>query len=232
MLVLWLCYQFLLMAPTFFECHGDNCPNRCEVDATRCSCPAGNKCIAHEAAYWAGCGQTWQVKGSDKFFCIECCRKNHGYEAKAASKASNHFTKWKANMVCKDIKKTCRIRSGDESSPERRPRWVPSPPSLSGSSNNSLNQVDVIELANRVEVLEKLFEARAWSEDGRIAEKVAEAMAQHLQQHDGSNSSTTFEAFNQVQMEDVDVRVMAAACQDRIDLMKQEGAAEAQQPRH
>ena len=65
-----------------------------------------------------------------------------------------------------------------------------------------------------------------------LLQKVAEAMAQHLQQYDGSNSSTTFEAFNQVQMEDVDVQAMAAACHDRIDLMKQEGAAEAQQPRH
>ena len=66
-------------------------------------------------------------------------------------------------------------------------------------------------------------------------------MAQHLQQHDGSNASITFEAFNheqmddvvnQVQMEDVGVYAMAAACHDRIDLMKQEDAAEAQQPQN
>ena len=126
----------LIMAPTFFECHGENCPNRCEVDATKCSCPDDNKCAAAEAAYWAGCGQTWQAKGCDKFYCIECIRKTPGYEAKAATKAANHFTKYKAHMICKGIKNTCRIRSGDDSSPERRPRWVPTPGS-SSSSNNS-----------------------------------------------------------------------------------------------
>ena len=59
-------------------------------------------------------------------------------------------------------------------------------------------------------------------------------MAQHLQQHDGSNSSTTFEAFNEVQMEDVDVQAMAAACHARIDLMNAgvQGAAQTQQPQH
>ena len=97
--------DFLLMALTSFDCWGDKCPNRCEVDATRCSCKAGNKCLAHEAAYWAGCGQIWQVKGSDKFYCMECTRKNEGYEAKAEVKATRQFTKWKRDMVCQDSRK-------------------------------------------------------------------------------------------------------------------------------
>ena len=193
------------------------------MDPSKCTCASGSMCAAQEAAYWAGCGQVWQTKGSDKFYCIDCCRL-YKYEAKAAAKASNHFVKWKASMICKGIKRTCCLRNGDDGSPVSQVQYVTLSRNPSSSSQSPACQVDVVELQNRVEALEERLEARTWSEDSRIAEKVAEALAQHFQRHDGSNSSASLDAFNHVHCDDVDVQAMADACHARIDEMKQGGA--------
>ena len=209
----------------WFECHGEDCQYRCEVDPSKCTCASGSKCAAQEAAYWAGCGQTWQVKGCDKFYCIACLRRTPGYEAKAARKASKQFAKWKASMVCKSIKKSCKLKQGEDSSPQRWPRSISTSSRSSISSYNSLNHIDVVVLQDRVEVLEKLFQSGAFSEDARLAKKVAEAVEQHLQQLAGPISFTTRDTFHRVQLEDVNAHVIPTVCNTRLDSTKQEDEA-------